>query len=77
MDWEDGLMRKIYSLVFFGQPFQLHFKKLAHQANSPKVNEPMLYFYILSPFIFTKRAEQSKFIASTGKTFLTILHVLQ
>lgn len=70
-------MRKMYSWGFFGQPFQLHFKKFAHQANPPKVNEPMLYFYVLSPLIFTKRAELSKFIDSTGKVFLTILHVLQ
>ena len=77
MDWEDGLMRKMYSLGFFGQPFQLHFKKFAHQANPPKVNEHMFYFYILSPLIFTKRTELLKFVAPTGKAFLTILHVLQ
>lgn len=30
MDWEDGMMRKMYHSGFFGQPFQLHLKKFSH-----------------------------------------------
>lgn len=55
----------------FWTAFSVTFKKIFPLSKS-KVNEPMFHFYILSPFIFTKRALLSKFIASTGKAFLTV-----